>query len=111
MTDLARRIDVAETLFTHCTEAAARAAGNLAELLTARVTLAVRDAWPQATDVTVDSDHNLHGVYAEDEKLADDWHHQFEGVAEQVRDDLLLLGQTGQFAEDNRVVNLGEAAS
>lgn len=111
MTELEARIIAASAIFTHHTEAGARAGEYLATLLAERVAAAVREVWSQATEVTVDSDHNLHHVYAGEEKLADDWHDQFEDVAEQVRDDLIHLGETGHYADDNRVVRFSGAGS
>ncbi|ONH58346.1 hypothetical protein CcI49_23105 [Frankia sp. CcI49] len=109
--DLDTRIIAAEATFVHHAQEAIKAGAHLADLVIERVAAVVRQVWPQATEVTVDSDNNLHWVFSGDLRLADDGDERFEDVAEQVRDDLLLIGQTGRFADDDRVVNFDGAGS
>ncbi|OHV31439.1 hypothetical protein BBK14_33915 [Parafrankia soli] len=104
MSDLEDRIATADATFTHHTEVAGRAGEQLAGLLAERIAATVRQTWPQATEVGVDSDHNLDVVCTTTATLADGWDSQFDDVADLVRDDLIRIGQTGHFTDDNRVV-------
>lgn len=105
--DLDSRIAEADADYTRSAANAARDAERLVTLLTERIARRVRqpDAYPEATEVGVDSDYNLDVVCTATATLADsEFDPALEDVAELIRDDLLRIAETGFFHDDNRVI-------
>jgi hypothetical protein len=96
--------DYRQTAFAH-----AQTTDRLVSLLATRIARNVRRiaAYRDATEIGVNSDHQLDVVCTLTAVLADrDGHPGFEQLAEQVRGDLLRIAETGHFHADNRLLQL-----
>ncbi|MEX5635572.1 hypothetical protein [Parafrankia sp. FMc2] len=96
--------DYRQTAFAH-----AQTTDRLVFLLATRIARNVRRAaaFRDATEVGVDSDHQLDMVCTLTDVLAErNGDPGFEQVAAQIRGDLLRIAETGHFHADNRLLQL-----
>jgi hypothetical protein len=109
MDDLDAAIETADAAYRRIAVAHARSADRLVHLLATRIARTVHriGAYRDATAVGVDSDHNLDVVATLTAVLADnDDDPRFADLAEQIRDDLLHIAETGRFDADHRLLQL-----
>ncbi len=109
MDDLDAAIAAADHAYRQTAFAHAQTTDRLVFLLATRIARNVRrvGAYRDATEIGIDSDHQLDVVCTLTDVLAErNGDPAFEQVAAQVRGDLLRIADTGHFHADNRLLQL-----